>query len=150
MWLLITWSVTLHNVIIGLAAALFIGILMGDIFTENPGKFKDIKRYLWMLVYIPYYIWQCILANFDVAYRVLHPRMPIRPGVLKIKTLMKSDSGKAFLANSLSLIPGITSLDITDDGYLYLHLMNVKQVNPEEECRKRVAKLEYFLMRIYD
>ncbi|OIN97732.1 hypothetical protein AUJ66_02365 [Candidatus Desantisbacteria bacterium CG1_02_38_46] len=150
LWLLLTWTFNYQDVTIGLILSLFIAILMGDIFTEHPGKFKDIKRYLWMIAYIPYFFWYCILANFDVAYRVLHPKMPIKPGIVKVKTNLKSDAGRTFLANSITLTPGTLSVDITDEGYLYVHWINVKTIDIEEASKEIVAKFEYFLKHIYE
>ncbi len=103
-----------------------------------------------MIAYIPYFFWYCILANFDVAYRVLHPKMPIKPGIVKVKTNLKSDAGRTFLANSITLTPGTLSVDITDEGYLYVHWINVKTIDIEEASKEIVAKFEYFLKHIYE
>ena len=151
LWLLLTWTFNYQDVTIGLILSLFIAILMGDIFTEHPGKFKDIKRYLWMIAYIPYFFWYCILANFDVAYRVLHPKMPIKPGIVKVKTNLKSDAGRTFLANSITLTPGTLSVDIAaKEGIIYVHWIDVRSQDKEKATRLIVSRFEKILKKVFE
>jgi multicomponent Na+:H+ antiporter subunit E len=86
----------------------------------------------------------------DVVYRVIHPAMPIRPGIVKVKTSLKSDSARTALANSITLTPGTMTVDITDDGYLYIHWINVRTTDVEEASRKIVTPFEWFLAKIFD
>ncbi len=44
--------------------------------------------------YIHFFLWEVVKANFDVAYRVVHPDMPIKPSIVEIRTEMMSDIGK--------------------------------------------------------
>jgi multicomponent Na+:H+ antiporter subunit E len=41
-------------------------------------------------------------------------------------------------------------VDITDDGYLYVHWINVKATDVGEATQHIVAKFEGFLERIFD
>ena len=106
-------------------------------------------RYMWLIYYIVIFLWECLKANIDVAFRVLHPDLPIRPGTVKIKTGLKSDIGLTFLANSLTLTPGNTTIDIDKSaGVLYVHKLYIK-----DESAGPVpvaAKFENILKRIFD
>ncbi|MHC4194088.1 MAG: Na+/H+ antiporter subunit E, partial [Planctomycetota bacterium] len=73
-------------------------------------------RIFWALVYLPVFFYYVIVANLDVVYRALHPKMPINPGIVKIKTVLKTESGITALANSITLTPGTLTVDLTDDG----------------------------------
>ena len=106
------------------------------------------KKFLYFIVYIPVFFWEMIKANFDVAYRVLHPRMPINPGVVLIKTGLKSDSGKLALANSITLTPGTLTMDVEGEGML-IHWINVKSTDTEEATRMISEKFERYLKRIF-
>ncbi|MFH1352525.1 MAG: Na+/H+ antiporter subunit E, partial [bacterium] len=90
-----------------------------------------------------------ILANFDVMYRVLHPLMPINPGIVKVKTRLKSKSGRAALCNSITLTPGTLTVDICGE-YLYIHWINVKSQDVEEAGRKIVEKFERILEKVFE
>ena len=84
-WLLLTFSINLSNIIVGSIASLITTLIFGKYFTQNVYKFIQPRRYFWLVVYLFVFFWECIKANIDVAYRVLHPAMPIKPGIVKVK-----------------------------------------------------------------
>src|SRR5665648_826596 len=117
-WLLITFRFTVPNIIVGSAAAILCSAIFARYYFQNVYKFIQPRRYFWFCIYLFFFIRECIKANFDVAYRVLHPAMPIRPGIVKVKTNLKSDLARTLLANSITMTPGTISVDIIGD-YLY-------------------------------
>ncbi len=91
------------------------------------------------------------MANIDVAYRVLHPNLPIKPGIVKVKTNLKTDTALTFLANSITLTPGTMSVDIDkDNGFLYIHWINVKDKDVEAATKMIVEKFEKILAKIFE
>jgi Multisubunit Na+/H+ antiporter, MnhE subunit len=110
---------------------------------------KNPLRYLWFIYYIVIFLWECVKANIDVAFRVVHPHLPIRPGTVRVKTALKSDVGLTFLANSLSLTPGNTTIDVDKDaGILYVHRLCIKGDHPDNI--RAAVKFEKILKRIFD
>jgi multicomponent Na+:H+ antiporter subunit E len=110
---------------------------------------KNPLRYLWFVYYIVIFLWECLKANVDVAFRVLHPDLPIRPGTIRIQTALKSDAGLTFLANSLTLTPGNTTIDIDKTaGVLYVHRLCIKEENAGS--LPVAAKFESVIKRIFD
>ena len=87
-------------------------------------------------------------ANIDVAYRVIHPKMPINPGIVVIKTVLKQDIAKMILANSITLTPGTFTLDIIDD-ILLIHWINVKTKDVDEATRMIGERFERYLKIIF-
>jgi len=148
-WLLLTWTVYLPSLFIGIAVSFFISFWFTDLFIKHPENFFQIKRYLYFLLYIPFFTFYCILANLDVAYRVLHPQLPIRPGIVKVKTNLSTLAGRVALANSITLTPGTLTVELTDDGYLYVHWINVKTVDIEEATKKIVRRFEPMLKEVF-
>jgi multicomponent Na+:H+ antiporter subunit E len=102
-----------------------------------------------MFIYLFVFIWECIKANIDVAYRVLHPAMPIRPGIVKVKTTLKSDMAKMLLANSITMTPGTISVDIIDD-YLYIHWIYVRSEDPEVYTPIITGAFEKYIKKIIE
>jgi len=148
-WLLLTWTLYLPSILIGIGTALFISFWFADIFVQHPENFFQIKRFLYLLLYIPIFLLYCILANIDVAYRVLHPKLPIRPGIVKVKTNLSTLTGRVALANSITLTPGTLTVELTDDGYLYVHWINVTTVDVEKATRKIVRRFEPILKEVF-
>lgn len=149
LWLLLTLSVNLDHLIAGVIVVLLGTIIFGGYFTDKPVKFLQLHRLFWFIIYIPFFIWYMFKANIDVAYRVLHPQRPIKPGIVKIRTTLKTNIAKVFLANSITLTPGTMTCEI-DDDYLYIHWIWV-QSSEIEEASKIIAKdFEKFLRRIFE
>jgi multicomponent Na+:H+ antiporter subunit E len=106
------------------------------------------KKIVYLIAYIPVFFWEMIKANLDVAYRVIHPRMPINPGIVLIKTELKSDSGKLALANSITLTPGTLTMDIEGDSVL-VHWINVKCTDTKGATNIIGERFERFLKVIF-
>jgi len=154
-WLLLTWplaegKVQWQVVIAGVIASAVAALLFHEILPKEHHVFSSPVRVFWLLAYVPVLFYYIILANFDVVYRALHPRMPINPGIVKIKTRLKSESGITALANSITLTPGTLTVDLTDDGYLYVHWINVTSTGVEDATRTIVKELEWFLQKIFE
>jgi len=67
--------------------------------------------------YLPWLVYQIILANIHVAYLALSPKMPIEPRIIKIKTKLKRDLALVTFANSITLTPGTITVDIKEGVY---------------------------------
>ncbi|MHC4572672.1 MAG: Na+/H+ antiporter subunit E [Planctomycetota bacterium] len=142
----IDWQV----VIAGLIASAIVALLFHEILPKEYRVFVSPVRVFWALVYIPVFFYYVIKANLDVVYRALHPAMPIKPGIVKIKTILKTDSGITALANSITLTPGTLTVDLTDDGFLYVHWINVKSDDMEQATELIARRFEWFLKKIFE
>jgi multicomponent Na+:H+ antiporter subunit E len=149
-WVVLTWSLDIQFIIAGLVASAIVWILFHEMLPKEHHIFISPVRIFWFLVYIPVFFYYILMANFDVVYRALHPAMPIKPGIVKIKTKLKTDSGITALANSITLTPGTLTVDLTDDGYLYIHWINVKSDDVEEATKYIAKRFEWFLVKIFE
>jgi multicomponent Na+:H+ antiporter subunit E len=151
-WSLLNWIPDIQHLIIGIFVAGLVAALTGDLFITRPHYLRHPLRYWYFIVYyLPVFVWECIKANFDVAYRVLHPRLPINPGIVKVKTSLKSDIALTFLANSITLTPGTLSVDIDqDNGILYVHWINVTDTETEGATKAIALRFEKILKKIFD
>lgn len=148
-WLLLTFKVTVPNIIVGSVAAIICSLFFTRFFISGIGKFLQPKRYFWFIIYLFIFVWECIKANLDVAYRVLHPSMPIRPGIVKVKTTLKTDMAKMLLANSITMTPGTISVDIIEDN-LYVHWIYIRSENPEVYTEMITGAFEKYIKRILE
>ena len=145
-WLLITFRFTVPNLIVGSVSAALCSAIFARYYFHTVYKFLQPQRYFWFLVYLVVFIWACIKANFDVAYRVLHPAMPIKPGIVKVKTSLKSGFAKTLLANSITMTPGTITVDIIDDDF-YIHWIYVSSEDPAIYTDRITGKFEKYIKR---
>lgn len=148
-WLLLTWTFRWENLVAGGVVSIIVGLVFGNLFADEPMKVLQPQRWFWAFVYIPIFTWEMAKANFDVAYRVIHPKMPITPGIVKVKTKLKTEMGKVFLANSITLTPGTFTVDLKDE-FLYIHWINVRYRDIEEATQDIVGRFEKYLIKIFD
>ena len=77
-----------------------------------------------ILRYLAVFLGALVTANLDMARRVLAPALPIRPGMVEVRTRLRSPLGKLLLANSITLTPGTLSVDVLDDR-IHVHWIDV-------------------------
>jgi len=99
------------HIIVGVVCAVIVTLISHDLLLKGMGEMTFLKTYR-LLLYLLWELWQIVLANFDVAYRVLHPSMPIDPLVIEFDTTLRSDFSLTMLANSITLTPGTITIDV--------------------------------------
>src|SRR4030042_201934 len=95
-WMLLCWPVVdgkldIQVTVAGLIASALVAVLFHEMLPREHHVFISPVRFFWLLMYLPVYSYYVVMANFDVMYRALHPKMPINPGIVKIKTNLKTD-----------------------------------------------------------
>jgi multicomponent Na+:H+ antiporter subunit E len=127
------------------AAALLVSILFSR--TRRLPRISPV-RIAWSLGYIGYLFMAIVKANFDVASRIVRPRIPINPGIVTVRTRLSSPLGRTVLANSITLTPGTLSVEIKGN-LLYVHWIDIKATDREEATTEIVAGFERYLEVIF-
>ena len=131
MWLLLT-KFSYSELIVGVLVAIAVAGTFGEFHgIRFDGKFL-VRLVKFFFVYLPVFVWEMIKANFDVAARVLNPKLPLNPGFVKVSTELEGEASKLFLANSITLTPGTLTLDVRGKN-LYIHWIDVKSLENKEE-----------------
>jgi multicomponent Na+:H+ antiporter subunit E len=92
-----------------------------------------------------------IKANVHVASIVLHPLCPIKPGIVKIRTRLTRDVAITVLGNSITLTPGTFTVDVNPEKKeLYIHCIEVRSLDLEENSRIIGAKFESLLREVFE
>ena len=96
-----------------------------------------------LLRYLPWLCGIVIRTNLDVAGRILHPRLPITPTVVRVPAEQQTAAGRATYANSITLTPGTISLDLTDDE-IEVHVLSTDALDDliDGKMARRVTAME--------
>ena len=148
LWLALVSKFEWAELVCGGLVCLIISLFAAHMYSRLGFPSLSIKMFLFFMAYIIVLFWEIIKANFDVAYRVIHPKMPIKPGIVVIKTHLKSDIAKMILANSITLTPGTFTLDVIDDKLL-IHWINVKTEDIDEATSLIGRRFEKYLRVIF-
>ena len=165
-WIALTWPATSprptywQDVGAGAAAALLVTWIAGkrssagaeseEAATEGVGRWLDPRRYAWAFIYALVLAAYVVKANVEVAYRVLHPAMPIRPGIVRVETRLRRPTARALLGNSITLCPGTLTVDLRDDGVMMVHWIYVRTLDEEQAARQIIGRFEWFIKKILD
>jgi multicomponent Na+:H+ antiporter subunit E len=67
---------------------------------------------------MPWFVWESVRGGFDVAARILRPRMRIDPGFQTYLVHRTGAQSQVLLADVVSLLPGTLSADLKENGLL--------------------------------
>jgi multicomponent Na+:H+ antiporter subunit E len=147
LWVLLTPK-DMQEIWVGLAVSALVAIftlrlepVLGDL-RLTP------KALVYAVIYLFVFIKELIVSNLDVARRVINPKLPIKPGIVKVKTKLNSNIAKTILANSITLTPGTLTVDIKGE-YLYIHWIEIQHEDLEGATQDIVTKFEKYLEVIF-
>ena len=143
-WLILAWpvgedgSVLLIDVLMGLVVAAIVALVMRAMFRQNFVRLLNPRCWFWMIVYFFVFSWYVLKGGMDVVYRVLHPTMPIHPGIVRVKSNLQTDTGRIVLANSITLTPGTLTVDVVDDRIM-VHWIDCPPRGTVEDRTRAIA-----------
>jgi multicomponent Na+:H+ antiporter subunit E len=76
-----------------------------------------------LLIYLPWLAIEVMKSNIDLTWRILHPRLPIQPALILLRTGQRTDVGSVLLANSITLTPGTVSVEVSR-GEILVHAIS--------------------------
>jgi len=100
-------------------------------------------RVLRLFALFPGFLMRSVLGGVDVAWRALHPRLPVRPGWVSQKTSMRDGAARSLFGAETSLLPGTLSAGCDETG-LMIHCLDANELT-----RKRLAAEEKRLARAF-
>ncbi len=106
------------------------------------------KVVFYYFMYLAVFVVELIKANLNVMRLVFSPHINIKPGIVEIKTQLKSPLGRLALANSITLTPGTLVVDIKDDS-LFVHWIDVGATDKVAATEQISARFEKLLKVIY-
>ena len=159
LWVVLVWPfevtggrvhLAVMQLVLGAIVALLVVLIMWNSIPDAFTVWINPVRLFWFVIYVGVFVFYVIKANFDVAYRILHPAMPIHPGIVKVKTTLKTRAGIAMLSNAIALTPGTLTVNAEENGDLYVHWINVKATDVEGATGCIVSRFEWLIRRILE
>ncbi len=150
-WMVLSWEAGVASIAAGMLISALVSLATSHLFTGNHGKWAQPKRYFYFLIYILIFLRECVKANIDVAMRVIRPSLPINPGIVKVRTRLKSEAALTFLANSITLTPGTLSVDLDPaTGVIYVHWIDVKDTDMVKATNIIVKRFEQVIEKVFE
>ncbi|WP_231183756.1 Na+/H+ antiporter subunit E [Haladaptatus sp. DYF46] len=120
----------LGEFLIGLAFGMLIAFMLRRFYTPETNVTRSVQALPYAGLYLIVFIKDLIMANLDVAHRVLLPSMPIEPGVVVVPLRVRTDGAITTIANSITLTPGTITMDYDEEtNALYVHSIDATDVD---------------------
>lgn len=152
-FLIVSASISPMDIALGLITAAIAAAFTSTILIrEAPQKTFNVIRWAWALAYF-FYFFLVIepKCHWDVTKRILHPKMPIKPGIVRVPYNLKSDYAITAVACSITNTPGTVVVDIDEEGKrFYVHWIDVKTTDLEGSYEMISKPFEKYLRRVFD
>ena len=129
-----------------------ISAALAYVFTKKTDVWRGIQfspsRLYHFILYTGVFAFELVRANINMMRYVYAPRIDIAPGIVRIKTGLKTPVGRLALANSIALTPGSLVLDMKDDT-LFIHWLDVQTTDPDEATRIIAGPFERHLEKVF-
>lgn len=122
------------DLLVGLAAAA--AATWTSLALLPPGELR--LRLAGLPRYAARFLWQSVVAGFDVARRAFAPGMPLRPGLVAFSTRLPRGARRNAFASLTSLLPGTLALRDQPQTLLY-HSLDTGQPVCEQLAEEELA-----------
>lgn len=144
-WMLLSGMFDAFHLFLGILASAAVAWFSAHLlFPTGTVTFKA-SSLLGMLLYLPWLLWQILIANLQVARIVLHPRMMelINPQIVRFQTRLKTPFARVTFGQSITLTPGTITINIDDQEFtVYALTDDTAESLPGEMENRVLAALE--------
>lgn len=126
-WIVVDHSAKPANLIVGVLASLAAAWVSLKLLPPQRGRVR-LGR---LVLLLPRFLWQSLVAGLDVARRAFAPRLDLQPGFVDYPTQLPPGSARSGFELIASLMPGSVS---TDEGprHIEFHVLDQRQPVAEQ------------------
>lgn len=144
LWVIFNGSLTLEICIFGLVIAAVVFAFTCK-FTGYSVKREIVnyKKGFLFLKYVFVLIREIVKANFGVLHMILTEKEEIEPALVTFESKLETPSGKAFLANAITLTPGTITVSLEDNRFT-VHCLDESMADglKDSKFEEYIEKLE--------
>jgi multicomponent Na+:H+ antiporter subunit E len=142
-WILLSGEFTFILITSGVVSSLIVAYLSHDLFIGKADLKTETGRIFKFVVYVPWLLWEILLANVEIAYLVLNPKPLVDPQLVRFKPDLKTDLGIVTLAHSITLTPGTVTVEANREEFV-IHAIWQKSAEGiiSGEMQRKVKKIE--------
>ena len=143
LWLVLSGKFDYFHISLGIISCVIVSASSSDLLFPNGLPSRLASKALGFICYLPWLMYQILLANLHVLYLSLHPKLleKINPQIVRFNSKLKTDISLVTLANSITLTPGTITIFVSIDGEFKVHAIDDKLAKGlPGEMEERIAK----------
>jgi multicomponent Na+:H+ antiporter subunit E len=131
-WLIFSGKFDLFHLSLGVISCLLVSYFSRDLMFPSGLKTDFLAFWIRFALYIPWLLYQILLANLHVLRLAFHPRMMelIDPHIIEFNSHLESDMARTTFANSITLTPGTITVNVSAVGGFTVHCIDVASGEP--------------------
>lgn len=134
-WMFLQDTLTLNNLILGY----IIGLALLYFAVRRSDTPFYLNRVLAGLELGLVFLYEVARSSLRVAYLILHPKLPVNPGLVAVPLDVTTDAQITILAGMITMTPGTLSVDVSPDrAYLYVHALELDDPDDARASFKNV------------
>lgn len=143
-----TVDAVVGQLLFGAVVGLPVAFVFRRLYVERIDLDHALRSIPVVLLYVATFTREIVVANLDVAYRVLAPGSTIEPEVILIPLRVRTPFGITTIANSITLTPGTVTMDYDEDaGALLVHVIDGRE---PEAVVEPIRTWEDYALEIFD
>ena len=97
-----------------------------------------------LVYFMPYFLIHSFRGALDVAWRVFHPRLPIKPDFVEYPLSLPPGLSQFFMINLVSLVPGTLTAELKNN------VLSVHVLDSEKKVQAELSQLEQKVAEIFN
>ncbi len=119
LWVIFNGNITPEICVFGLVIAAVMFAFVCRFMDYSIAKEKMVlRRCLAFARYVAVLVKEIVKANFEVMHMILSEREELEPALVSFHSDMKTATGRAFLANAITLTPGTITVSLEGSEYV--------------------------------
>ncbi|MFA5479566.1 MAG: Na+/H+ antiporter subunit E [Candidatus Muiribacteriota bacterium] len=147
-WFLFSGEYSEYSIYAGFIFAFISAIYSYNIYIEDSEIHRSAIFFRFDLLFI--YLLLIFIEGYFASYELIKLvfKRKYNPGIIRIKTKLRSDIGRVLLANSITMVPGTLSVWM-ENNYIFVHWFDVKTINSIHSGKIIKERLEKMIGRIF-
>ncbi len=127
-WIILSGKLDLFHLSLGVISCFLVAFFSSDFLLSSEQYHKLPGVWFRFIRYLPWLLYQILVANIHIFYLACHPRMMelLDPQIMEFKSRLKSDIARVTLANSITLTPGTITVYASIYGTVRFHVIDIK------------------------
>lgn len=148
LWTIFVGRIDTQELVGGAIASAFVALIAANGRGAAWVAILSPRRLLFFFAFLVYLAIAIVKSNLQMAAIVSRPVLAIRPGIVRVKTRLRSPLGRLVLANAITLTPGTLTVDTAGED-LFIHWVTVEAEDVDEATRQIVTGFERYLEVIF-
>jgi multicomponent Na+:H+ antiporter subunit E len=143
LWVILSGKFDSFHLSLGVISCVIVSAFSGDLLFPESRTGGLFRHMLQVINYVPWLLYQVILANLHVLYLVFHPRMMelIDPQIIRFDSTLKKEISLVTFANSITLTPGTITMYVSVEGAFQVHAIDKASGDPlPGEMERKIAR----------